>query len=165
MGSEDVLARLEAVRRRLADTRPVVEARAPWPLAERFDHTPEAAWGPPEVLAHVAEMLPYWFGEVERIVAAPPESVPFGRIGTDPVRIAIIERDRSLPVGELYDRIDAGFDRWTRRLGTLTSELWDRTGAHPTRGDMSVEAIVDRMIVSHSEEHAEQLEGLLGAGG
>ena len=28
---------------------------------------------------------------------------------------------------------------------------------------MSIAAIVDRMLLSHTEEHAEQLEGLLGA--
>ena len=37
-----------------------------------------------ELLAHVAEMLPYWLGEVERILAGPPEPVPFGRVGSDP---------------------------------------------------------------------------------
>ena len=161
MASDDVLTRLDAVRTRLAATRAMVEARAPWPLAERFDHAPEASWGPPEVLAHVAEMLPYWLGEVERILAGAPGPVAFGRIGTDPVRVAIIERDRSLPVGELYDRVETGFDRWTRRVSTLAPGDWTRLGSHPTRGDMSIEAIVDRMILSHSEEHAGQLEELL----
>jgi hypothetical protein len=147
----------------LAATRPDVEAGAPWPLAERFDHEPEAAWGPPEVLAHLAEMLPYWLGEVQRILASPPGPVPFGRVGTDARRIDIIGRDRSLPVGELHDRIEAGLKGWAGRLPTLTVDDWTRLGSHPTRGDMSIEAIVERMLISHTEEHAEQLEGLLGA--
>ena len=48
-------------------TRPAVEAGAPWPLAAVYDDSDEARWGPREVLAHVAEMLPYWLGEIERI--------------------------------------------------------------------------------------------------
>ena len=164
MATDDLLTRLQALRTRLAATRPAVEARAPWPMAERFDHAPEAAWGPPEVLAHVAEMLPYWQGEVERILAGQPGPVPFGRIGTDPVRVAIIERDRSLPVGELYERIETGFDRWSRRLPTLTPDDWSALGAHPIRGDLSITAILERLILAHTEEHAEQLEGLLGTG-
>jgi hypothetical protein len=163
MATDDLLARLDAIRARLVTTRPAVEAGAPWPLAERFDHSPEAWWGPPEILAHLSEMLPYWLGEVERILAGPPGPVPFGRIGTDPVRVAIIERDRSLPVGELYRRIEIGLDRWTHRVRTLTPDDWARVGSHPVRGDMSIEAIADRQLLSHTEEHAEQLEGLLGA--
>jgi hypothetical protein len=75
----------------------VVAAGEPWPLADRFGAEPEAAWGPPEVLAHVDEMLPFWLGEMERIVAGAPEPVPFGRVATDPVRSAVIGRDRTLP--------------------------------------------------------------------
>ncbi len=163
MSTEDLLARLDAARARLGALRPAVIAGAPWPLAERFDHTPEAAWGPPEVLAHVAEMLPYWLGEVDRILAGPPEAgVPFGRIGTDPLRIASIERDRSLPAGELFDRIDRALDRWTQRIQGLTADDWTRLGSHPTRGDMTIAAIADRQIAEHTEEHVEQLVALLG---
>ncbi len=163
MSTEDLLARLDAARTRLAALRPAVLAGAPWPLAERFDHTPEAAWGPPEVLAHVSEMLPYWLGEVERILAGPAgAAVPFGRIGTDPLRIASIERDRSLPADELFDRIDRGLDRWTQRVQALTPDDWTRLGSHPTRGDMTIAAIADRQIAAHTEEHVEQLVELLG---
>jgi DinB superfamily len=154
--------RFEAACGRFAATRPRVEAGAPWPLAERFDHAPEAAWGPPEVLAHVAEMLPYWLVEVDRVAAGTGEPVPFGRVGTDANRIDTIERDRSLPVGELYERFAGGFEPWTARLGTLTPTDLARVGAHPARGEMTVAAIIERMIVSHIDEHAEQLETLLG---
>src|SRR5262245_13480593 len=98
---DDLSERLRSAGNDLVATRPAVEAGAPWPMAAVFDHSDEARWGPPEVLAHVAEMLPYWLGEVERILAGPTDPVPFGRVGTDEVRIAIIGRDRSLPVGEL----------------------------------------------------------------
>ena len=108
-------------------------------------------------------MLPYWLGEVERILAGPPGvAVPFGRIGTDAQRISRIEQDRSLPVSELFDRIDDGLDRWTQRLRALTADEWARLGSHPTRGDMTVAAIADRQIAEHTEEHVKQLVELLG---
>jgi hypothetical protein len=154
--------RLGEAGQRLEATRAAVEAAAPWPLATTFDHSDEARWGPPEVLAHVAEMLPYWLGEVERILAGPPEPVPFGRVGTDPVRIAIIGRDRTLPVGELYTRIHDGVARWSARLEALTPAQLDKIGLHPRLGEMTVEAIVERQIVGHMAEHAIQLEELLG---
>jgi len=115
-----------------------------------------------ELLAHVAEMLPYWLGEVERILAGPPEPVPFGRVGSDPVRIALIGRDRTLPTDELYTRIDAWLERWTHRLGSLTPLQWAKVGLHPTLGEMSVDAIAERMVVRHLTEHVDQLETILG---
>ncbi len=119
--------------------------RAPWPLAERFDDAPEAEWGPTEVLAHVAEMIPFWQGEIERIIAgaatqARPrggglrEPVPFGRVATDGVRLAILERDRSLPPAELYDRIAWSLERLDRRWSTLTPGERSLRGLHPTAG-------------------------------
>jgi hypothetical protein len=161
--SDDSLAeRIEAAGRHLDDLRPHIDAGAPWPLAARFDHDPEASWGPMELLAHVAEMLPYWLGEIERILAGPPEPVPFGRVGTDPVRIALIGRDRTLPTEELYTRIDSWLGRWTHRLASLTSAQRAKVGLHPRLGEMTVDAIIERMIANHLVEHVDQLESILG---
>jgi hypothetical protein len=159
--NDDLKQRLEAAGHRLDGLRPGIDAGAPWPLAARFDHDPEASWGPMELLAHVAEMLPYWLGEVERILAGPPEPVQFGRVGTDPVRIALIGRDRTLPTEELYVRIDSWLERWGHRLATLGPGQLAKAGLHPRLGEMTVEAVVERMVVHHLDEHADQLESIL----
>jgi hypothetical protein len=160
----DLLGALDSGAARMAALRAGVESGGPWPAAERFDHAPEASWGPPELLAHVAEMLPYWYGEVERVLAGPPgAAVPFGRTGEDPVRIAIIGRDRSLPASELFERIDAGTKRWRDRLETMTDDDLARRGLHPTRGELTVGDIIGRMVTGHLAEHADQLDGILAA--
>jgi len=160
---DELIGRIERAVEALTRLRERVEAGEPWPLSERFDHAPEASWGPPELLAHVSEMLPFWLGEVERVIAGPEEPVPFGRVGDDPVRIAIIGRDRTLPIGELYDRIGQGVARWTERLSTLTPSEQAKRGLHPTRGEMSIEAIAERQIAGHLEEHAAQMATILDA--
>ena len=147
MSDEAFDERLRTAGRRLDQLRSRIDAGAPWPLAARFDHDPEASWGPMELLAHVAEMLPYWLGEVERILAEPAEPVPFGRVGTDPVRIALIGRDRALPTGELFARIDAWLERWGHRLASLTEAQRAKIGLHPALGEMTVEAIAGRMVI------------------
>lgn len=161
MSDDTAARRLTAAGRRLDELRPRIDAGAPWPLATRFDHDPEASWGPMELLAHVAEMLPYWLGEVERILAGPPEPVPFGRVGSDPVRIALIGRDRTLPTEELYVRIDSWVERWAHRLATLGSDQLAKVGLHPSRGEMTIAAIAERMVVGHLEEHVDQLDAIL----
>ncbi len=160
------LDRLAEVRAAYAGLASRVTAGEPWPLAEHFGTEPEASWGPREVLAHVAEMLPFWLGELERVVdgegGAP---VPFGRIADDASRIGLIARDRSLPLRVLFAQIDAGLGGWIERLPTLTETEAGRIGQHPRLGEMPVGAIAERFVIGHGEEHVVQLEGILAAVG
>lgn len=159
---DPVVDQLRAASAELLRLRPRVEAGEPWPLAERFGTEPEAAWGPRELLAHVAEMLPYWLGELERILAGPPPA-PFGRVADDTVRIGIIGRDRSLPLRELYDRIEADVSRYAARLPQLDASEAARVGTHPTRGATTVQAMLERSVTGHLEEHVRQLRAILEA--
>ena len=100
MGAMDALAdRLEQAAAAMTAMGPAIEAREPWPLTETYGPGPESEWGPREVLAHVGEMVPYWLGEIELILDSDAAAEPpgFGRLETDPIRIAIIGRDRRFP--------------------------------------------------------------------
>ena len=157
-------ARLAAARSAYAALRPRVEAGEPWPLAEYFGTEPESSWGPREVLAHVTEMLPYWLGEFERIVVAGRPSgnaLPFGRTAADTLRVGILERDRTLPLRELFDRIDSGIGRWERRLAAGTPGEGSAIGLHPRLGEMTANRTRDQFVLDHLEGHVEQLAALL----
>jgi hypothetical protein len=159
------LERIAAARRAYADLAPRVMAGEPWPLAAAFGTEPEAEWGPREVLAHVEEMLPFWLGELERVVdpATAPGPVAFGRIADDTARVAIIERDRSLPLGVLFGRIDTGLRDWADRLATLTEAEKARIGIHPRLGELPAPGILERFVLGHAEDHIAQLESVLAA--
>lgn len=157
--------RLEVALASMTHLRPAVATGHPWRLSDAFGTEPEARWGPPEVLAHVAEMLPFWLGEIERILDGSPEPVPFGRVAGDTVRIGVIGRDRSLPPRELDARIDAGVERFARRLRSLSPADAARRGLHPTLGEMTVAALAERFVVGHLEEHVRQLSEVLGVAG
>ena len=121
-----------------------VEAAAPWPLAGHASTPPRRrAWGPPEVLAHVAEMVPFWLGEMERILAGEPEPVlrSGGSSTTRPAR-----GPRARPLAAAARSCTTGrsrsLERFERRLATLTPEDLGRRGLHPRLGEMTVAAIV-----------------------
>ncbi|HEY2916580.1 MAG TPA: hypothetical protein VGI98_05125 [Candidatus Limnocylindrales bacterium] len=159
--------RLEAAGRGFVALEGELIARGPWPLAADFGTGPEASWGPPEVLAHVGEMLPYWLGEMERVVEAPAGSdpVPFGRVSDDPVRLAIIGRDRTVPLRELLARVSADARRVAARFRQLATEGADaRAGLHPRLGEMALPAIAERFLTTHATEHVAQLREILDAG-
>jgi len=163
------VARLAAARRAFAELRPRVVAGDPWALAEDFGTGPEASWGPREVLAHTAEMLPFWLGQYERIVDAGRERgnpVPFGRTAGNALRLGILEHDRALPLRELFDRIDVGIERWERRLSDPAAKPGEdqAVGLHPRDGEVPATFVRDHFVVRHLDDHIEQLEQTLTVG-
>lgn len=160
------LDRLADARADLAALRSRITAGEPWPLAEAFGTEPEASWGPREVVAHLAEMVPFWLGELERVVDGDGSApVAFGRLADDASRVGLIERDRSLPLRVLFDRVDAGLWAWIVRLPTLTATDRERIGLHPRLGEMAVDRMAGRFIADHVEDHIAQLESILATAG
>jgi hypothetical protein len=160
---DESITRLEDAVRELVELGPEIEAGEPWPLSAAYGEEPEADWGPKELLAHVAEMVPYWLAEIERILAADAlqDPVPFGRVATDHARIARIGRDRELPAGALLGRIDASVLKAIARLRQLDAAHWARRGLHPRRGELTVEAMVLCFLADHFAEHVVQLREIL----
>lgn len=162
MAIDELIGRIRTAATDLAERQPAIEAGEPWPLAEQFGGEPEALWGPRETLGHVAEMLPYWTGELERVLAGQPDrAVPFGRTASDPLRLGVIERDRTLPIRELVSRITFGADRLATRLDELAPGAATRLGVHPTLGEMTVAGLLERFVAGHLEEHVAQLDTTL----
>jgi hypothetical protein len=154
---DSLLARLADLERRLAE-----HADRPLPrgLTEP-DPDGEERWEAGQVWAHVAEFPAYWLAQAQRVVALPTnEPVPFGRVKTDTGRIEAIERDRHTDPTALLARVRSSLHEVTDAARELPAEAWTRRGQHPTRGEMTVQGIVERFIVDHLEEHAEQLDKL-----
>jgi DinB family protein len=117
-------------------------------------------WEAGQVWAHLAEFIPYWIEQARIVLAAPTEGASFGRTQADEGRIAAVERDRGTPVAELSARLSGHRALLAELIAGLTGAEWVRTGTHPTLGPMTVEDIVERFLVGHLEEHAEQLDAL-----
>jgi hypothetical protein len=119
-------------------------------------------WEAGQVWAHLAEFPSYWLGQIERVrersAAGDPEPIPFGRTKTDPGRIGAIEADRHTDPAALLKRVTDGIARAVADLEALPAEAWRIRGLHPTRGIMTPSEILDRFIVGHLEEHADQLD-------
>lgn len=159
---DDLARRLRDAGTALLGLRGALVAGEPWPLSDSWGTEPEAHWGPPEVLAHVNEMLPYWTDQLETVLAGTgKEAVPFGRVATDPGRLGRIEADRKRPIGELLDEIAAGLERASGFVAGLSADDAERRGLHSTRGELSVAAAIERFLVTHLEEHVEQLRAIL----
>jgi hypothetical protein len=159
--------RLAAGASAIGELAPAIASGEPWPLAEVYGPGPESAWGPREVLAHVAEMLPFWMGEIELVLAesgragSDAEPPGFGRTEADPLRVEVIGRDRTFPARELLGRIDVESARVVARFRELDGAPAARVGRHVTRGDLTVAEMAERFLVTHVEGHVVQLREVL----
>lgn len=154
------LDRLGRVERRLAE-----HAARPVPSG-LTDPNPGATerWEAGQVWAHLAEFPGYWLDQIRRILAArtggTPEPIPFGRTPDDPGRLAAIERERRTDPAKLMRSVGAQLAEVTATLGALDDEAWGARGLHPRRGEMALPEVVERFLLDHLEEHADQLDGL-----
>ena len=146
------LERLDAVRARLD----ALAERDLHGLTSPDEKTGEQ-WEAGQVWAHLAEFGDYWLGELDKVLAGATE---FGRVKTDPERIAAIERDHHTPLPELIARVHASMGRLRWRLASLPDDAWALTSHHQTLGDMTIDDQMQHFHVGHYEEHADQLESL-----
>jgi hypothetical protein len=109
-------------------------------------------------------MLPFWLGEVERILDGPTDQpVPFGRVADDTIRIGVIGRDRNIPLRELFARLRADSARVAARMRTLDEAEAARRGAHPRGQTYTVAELFERFVTAHLEDHVAQLRTILDA--
>ncbi|MCY7419633.1 MAG: DinB family protein [Chloroflexi bacterium] len=164
------IERLQVAARQMEGMATTIDAGRPWPVGPVAGDGPESAWGPPEVLAHVAEMLGFWLDQMELVIASSVgaggdahEPVPMGRMSDDPQRSAAIERDRELPTTALLARIHGAVERYAARLPALQVQDWASLGLHPRLGPATVAQMLDRFVLGHVADHVAQLQASLGA--
>ncbi len=158
----DIAVRLRATGAELLALRDPLVGREPWPLSAVYGTEPEADWGPREVLAHIHEMVPYWTTQFRLILAGDPAgATPFGRVASDPARLAGIATDRELTVGVLLDRVGPELASAVAYLADLEPADLERRGLHQIQGELTVAASADRFLVTHVAGHVDQLRAIL----
>ena len=110
----------------------------------------------------MAEFVPYWLGQVRRVVAeGSDDPVPFGRSGPElEARAAGIERGGREPPGRLMAEVHGAFAEVSELLKTIDAGGWAARGRHPALGVMPLARIIEEFEVGHLEGHADQLDSL-----
>lgn len=158
-----LLERLDAVERRL-DALAARDDRLTGLTAA--DPATGEQWEAGQVWAHLAELVGYWLEQARRVIETrSPDPTPFGRVKSNPERIAAIERDRATAVATLSDRVRQQIGAARQFLHDREPRDWEARGLHQAQGVMTLERIMEEFVVGHLEQHAEQLEGLARADG
>ena len=151
----DFLQRLAAVEVRLRDlSRKRLDGRTD------PDSATGESWDAGQIWAHLADFVPYWISQVERVLAADsPDPVPFGRARANADHPAM-ERDRHQGPNALWHDAKEDLSDLRALLGDISERAWQTKGVHPTRGVITVQQLIEELLIGHLEHHATQLEGL-----
>jgi len=149
------LARVDAVEQRLtAHARPLASLSAE-------DATTGERWEASQVWGHITEFVPYWIEQLEEVVDEyKGQPVPFGRITTDPDRIAGIESGKAMDFETHLHWLGVHLADLRGFLSALPDEAWSAEGLHSRLGAMTLDHMIERLLVGHLEEHADQLEAM-----
>lgn len=115
-------------------------------------------WTPTEDLAHVAEMLGYWSGEIERFQRQPGAS--FGRVASNPERIRFIEAHAHDTPEQIAALLESGYSAALALLRRLQPSDLETVGQHVKFGPQTIRQAVQEWLIDHLDEHVKQLQAI-----
>lgn len=115
-------------------------------------------WTPTEDLAHVAEMLGYWSGEIERFRLQPGAS--FGRVASNPERVQFIEAHAHDTPDQLGVLLEDSYGAALALLRRAQPGDLETTGQHVKYGPQTMRQAVQQWLIDHLDEHVKQLQAI-----
>jgi uncharacterized damage-inducible protein DinB len=116
----------------------------------------ENEWTIMQNLAHTAEFMPYWAGEIEKLVAEPGRN--FGRTAQDERRLRGISEHEKDNLSKTKAALLVSYTRLDEVLESLKDSDLAMTGKHPKYGDKSLDWFIEEFVTGHLSGHVEQIK-------
>src|SRR5207248_11722394 len=97
----------------------------------------ENEWSIMQNLAHIAEIMPYWANEIEKLVAKPGQN--FGRTMQHEGRLRAVNEHGRDDLAQIKEALPGSYARLERVLGSLKDSDLKLTGRHIKFGEKSLE--------------------------
>jgi DinB family protein len=157
---------IDQIKGRFANAEQRLAAHAAGPVSTNLTdpdpETPEERWQAGQVWGHLAEFMPYWLGQLDKVISQySGQPVPFGRTKADAARLQGIADGLGVPIADQMASVREAIAMARNYLAQLTPEQWAAIGLHARRGEMGVPDIVRTFMLDHLEEHASQLDALV----
>ena len=121
----------------------------------------EGEWTIMQNLAHIVEFMPYWAGEIDKLLAAPGQN--FGRTAQDERRLQAISEHERDSLEQIKAALPGSYTRLEEVLRKLKDSDLQLTGQHVRYGEKSVGWLIEQFVTDHLSGHVEQIKGCLGA--
>jgi DinB superfamily len=120
----------------------------------------ETEWTIMQNLAHIVEFMPYWAGEIEKLVAEPGRN--FGRAPQDVGRLQGISDHEMDSLKGIKAALPGSYARLDEVLRGLKDSDLELTGKHVKYGEKTLDWIIEEFVTGHLSGHVEQIKGCLG---
>ena len=128
---------------------------------DHWNRTPgPSEWNAAEICGHVIEMMPFWAEQAQQLAAHP--GISFGREEHDERRLGGVATGARLSRHDAIMQLRAAAERACRIIRSLPDDAWHAEGVNVSRGTMTGEAIIGRLLAGHLESHVEQVRETLG---
>ncbi len=116
-------------------------------------------WTIMQNLWHIVEFMPYWAGEIEKVVAEPGRI--FGRTAEDEGRLRGISEHETDSLEEVKAALPRSYAKLAGVLGSLKDSDLEMTGRHVRYGEKPLAWVVEEFETGHLRGHVEQIKRCL----
>lgn len=154
--------KIEAIRKSVRDSIDTLHTLITGPLhhldtGRLYQSPAENEWTIMQNLAHIVEFMPYWAGEIEKVLAEP--GCAFGRTPDNAGRLQGISEHEMDSLIKIDAALTESYARLDEVLGKLQDSDLGLTGMHVRYGDKTIGWLIDDLIVDHLNDHVEQIKG------
>jgi hypothetical protein len=118
-------------------------------------------WERGQVWGHLAEFIAFWTEQAGDVIDEyRGEPVAYGRKGDNSARSAAIDSGLETPIETLWEEVRSDLTELRNFLNALPENWASAVGRRDSQEEVPVEEIIERILISHLEEHAAQLEAI-----
>ena len=156
--------KVEAIRESVRDSDVALHQLIDSPLAQLDAHKlyqspTENEWTIMQNLAHVVEFMPYWAGEIEKLLAEP--GCEFGRTHDDVGRLQGISEHEMDSLSRIKAALPGSYSRLDGVLARLKDNDLELTGRHVKYGEKPLHWLIEEFVTTHLSGHVEQIKRCL----
>jgi hypothetical protein len=156
--------KIEAIRESIRSSNASLHQFIDGPLAQidarkLYQSPAENEWTIMQNLAHIVEFMPYWAGEIEKLVAEPGSN--FGRTPEDVGRLHGISEHETDSLNRIKAALPGSYARLDELLGRLKDGDLELTGKHVRYGEKPLDWLIEEFLTNHLSGHVEQIQGCL----
>ncbi len=116
-------------------------------------------WTIMQNLWHIIEFMPYWAGEIEKVVAEPGRI--FGRTAEDEGRLRGISEHETDSLEEVKAALPGSYARLDEVFKRLKDSNLELTGRHVKYGEKPLAWVIEQFETGHLQGHMEQIKRCL----
>ena len=153
--------KVEAIRESVRNSDATLHQLIDGPLTQMdasklYQSPAEDEWTIMQNLAHIVEFMPYWAGEIEKLVAEPGRK--FGRTHVDVGRLQGISEHEMDSLSSIKAALPGSYARLDGVLVRLNDSDLEVTGKHVRFGEKPLDWLIEEFVTTHLSGHVEQIK-------